>query len=114
LTNITFVRFDLNCKGSQDACISTSQHNEDLQHPITIKGSQLYLVNNNSKVWFHRPNISTINPSQCIDMNCDGLKKNLITDLDGSFLGSQGSIISQSEWGWGSQQMGIKLNQNHI
>ena len=39
-------------------------------------------------------------------MNCDGLKKNLITDLDGSFLGSPGSIISQSEWGWGSQQMG--------
>ena len=107
MNNITFAYFDTNCKGSQDVCIATSNHNEDLQHPINIQNSRLFFVNNNSKVWIHRPNISTINPSQCIDMNCDGLKKNLLTDLDGSFLGSPGSVISQSEWGWGSQQLGI-------
>ena len=33
-------------------------------------------------------------------MDCDALKKNLLDDLDGSFLGSPGSIISQSEFEW--------------
>jgi len=113
MNNNTFAHFDTNCKGSQDACISSSHHNEDFQHPINIKNSDLFFVNNNSKVWIHRPNTSTINPSECIDMNCDGLKKNLLTDLDGSFLGSPGSVISQSEWGWGNQQMGI-YNINNI
>ncbi len=84
--NITFAHFDTNCKGSQDACIATSHRNEDFQHPMTIENSELFFVNNNSKVWIHRPNISTINPTECLDMNCDGLKKNLLTDLDGSFF----------------------------
>jgi hypothetical protein len=37
------------------------------------------------------------------------LKKNLLTDLDGSFLGGYpgGTVISQSEFGWGSQQRGL-------
>lgn len=40
-------------------------------------------------------------------MDCDGLKKILLKDLDGSLLGSQGSVISQSEFGWGDQQRGL-------
>ena len=40
-------------------------------------------------------------------MDCDGLKKNLLTDADGSFLGSIGSVISQSEYQWGSQSRGL-------
>ena len=35
------------------------------------------------------------------------MKKNLLTDVDGSFLGSQGSIISQSEFEWGLQRRGL-------
>ena len=35
------------------------------------------------------------------------MKKNLLSDLDGSFLGSPGHVISQSEFGWGSQQRGL-------
>ena len=40
-------------------------------------------------------------------MDCDGHKKNLLTDLDGSLLGSPGNVISQSEYEWGSQQRGL-------
>ena len=40
-------------------------------------------------------------------MDCDGLKKALLTDLDGSFLGSPGTVIAQSEYQWGSQQRGL-------
>ena len=34
-------------------------------------------------------------------MDCDGLKKIFIDDLDGSFIGQVGTIIPESEWEWG-------------
>ena len=33
-------------------------------------------------------------------MDCDGLKKALIKDLDGSLLGEEGAVIPQSEFEW--------------
>ena len=33
-------------------------------------------------------------------MDCDALKKLLFKDLDGSFLGHVGSVISESEFEW--------------
>ena len=42
-----------------------------------------------------------------LDMDCDGMKKNLLTDIDGSFLNSPGTVISQSEYEWGSQARGL-------
>ena len=30
---------------------------------------------------------SKVNPSDCVDMDCDGLKKGLVVDEDGTFLG---------------------------
>lgn len=39
---------------------------------------------------------SAINPSDCVDMECDGMKKALLVDNDGSMVGgSGGSIIPQ-------------------
>lgn len=64
-------------------------------------------VSNASLVYLHRPNLAKINPSDCGDMDCDGLKNNLITDVDGSFLGTAGSVIPEAEFGWGSQQRGV-------
>jgi len=34
-------------------------------------------------------------------MDCDGLKKNLFVDNDGSFFGQPASVFSQSEALWG-------------
>ena len=39
-------------------------------------------------------------PARCVDMDCDGLKKIIVTDKDGSFLGSIGTASSQAEWEW--------------
>ena len=43
---------------------------------------------------------SKINSADCVDMDCDALKKLLFKDLDGSFLGHVGSVISESEFEW--------------
>jgi hypothetical protein len=37
-----------------------------------------------------------------IDMDCDGLKKALLVDTDGSLVGQPSSIISQAEYLWGN------------
>ena len=57
-------------------------------------------VDHSSLIWIHRPDVTTINPARCVDMDCDGLKKVVLNDLDGSFLGQSGSVFSESEWQW--------------
>ena len=75
--------------------------------PVNIQKTYMYDVSNDSKVFLHRPDVKYINPSDCVDMECDGLKKLLLTDLDGTFLGSPGNVISQSEYSWGIQSHGV-------
>ena len=41
-----------------------------------------------------------MNPSDCVDMDCDAMKKAMIRDQDGSLLGSFGTVIPQSEFEW--------------
>jgi hypothetical protein len=36
-----------------------------------------------------------------VDMDCDGLKKDLIIDTDGSLFGQPASVFSQAEALWG-------------
>lgn len=107
VTNVTFANFNTTCGNRQDSAIVTAKENDDGMHPIKLSNIRLHNVANSSKVWFHRPNIGKINPSDCVDMDCDGLKKSLIRDTDGSFLGAPGAVISQSEFEWGSQQRGL-------
>ena len=104
--NVTFANFGEYC-GTESTVIATSIKNDDGQHPVTMSEIYLFNVTNSSKIFFHRPNVGLINPSDCVDMDCDGLKKNLITDEDGSFLGKPGAVIAQSEFEWGSQQRGL-------
>lgn len=106
IKNVTFANFGEYC-GDQSTVISSSVKNDDGQHPVTLSQISLFNVTNTSKVFIHRPNVGKINPSDCVDMDCDGLKKNLITDEDGTFLGKPGAVISQSEFEWGSQQRGL-------
>ena len=107
VTNTTFAYFGTTCDNGTDAIFATSLHNDDGQMPVQVDNIYLYNVDNQSKVWIHRPNIDLINPSRCVDMDCDGMKKALLSDLDGSFLGTPGAVFSQSEWQWGSQQRGL-------
>ena len=104
--NLTVTNFNSQC-GARNYFISTNKFNDDGQHPVMVKNITMYGVDDSSKVWIHRPNLEKINPSDCIDMDCDGLKKALLNDLDGSFLGEKGTVIPQSEYEWGSQQRGL-------
>lgn len=41
-------------------------------------------------------------------MDCDGLKKAILVDTDGSLLGSPGTVLSQSEFEWdGDRRRGL-------
>jgi hypothetical protein len=40
-----------------------------------------------------------------IDMDCDGLKKDLLIDEDGTLFGQPSSVFSQSEYFWGEYQI---------
>lgn len=42
----------------------------------------------------------TINGADCVDMDCDGLKKALIKDKDNSLLGAVEAVVPQSEFMW--------------
>jgi len=49
-----------------------------------------------------RPMLHDVNLAECVDMACDGPKKLLIRDLDGTFSGNgiETSIMGQSEYHW--------------
>ena len=57
------------------------------------------------KIFHHTPITRWINPADCVDMDCDSRRKVLITDHDGSFYGTEGSIISKSEFGWNGDRV---------
>ena len=107
ITGNTFAHFKSSCGLAVDAVITSSKGNDDGQMPVLIEKTYLYDVASESKIYLHRPNIGKINPSDCVDMDCDGMKKNLLIDADGTFLGTPGTVISQSEYEWGSQSRGL-------
>ncbi len=93
--------------GRDNAVIATNPNNDDIQHPVSFRNITLVNVSNSSLVFIHRTNPLKVNPSDCGDMDCDGRKKALLTDEDGSFLGYPGTVFSEAEYDWGSQQKGV-------
>ena len=110
IDSVTFAHFGVTkCSSYRDYAIASNIFNDDGQHPIVTKNIFLHNVDQFSKVFIHRPNIDKINPEDCVDFDCDGLKKNLLTDLDGSFVNGRvgSSVIPQSEFGWGVPARGL-------
>ncbi|CAO2602354.1 Pkhd1l1 [Lemmus lemmus] len=104
----TFVGFKDVCSGETNVVFITNPLNEDLQHPIHVKNVHLIDTIEQSKVFIHRPDISKVNPSDCVDMVCDAKRKSFLKDMDGSFLGNSGSVIPQAEYEWnGNSRLGI-------
>nr|XP_045000409.1 fibrocystin-L [Jaculus jaculus] len=104
----TFVGFKNVCSREINVIFITNPLNEDLQHPIHVKNVQLIDTIEQSKIFIHRPDISKVNPSDCVDMVCDAKRKSFLRDMDGSFLGNSGSVIPQAEYEWdGNSQLGI-------
>ena len=59
-------------------------------------------VDEESKLLYEEATLALVNPSDCVDMDCDGRRQLLIQDLDGSLVGSPGdTVISMAEFEWG-------------
>ncbi|XP_078254550.1 PKHD1 like 1, tandem duplicate 1 [Rhinoraja longicauda] len=106
--NTTFVGFRGVCFQKLNVMFISNPNNEDLQHPILLKGITVAQSEERGKVFIHRPNVNKVNPSDCVDMDCDGKKKTMLKDLDGSFLDRVGAVIPQSEYEWnGDKRRGL-------
>lgn len=101
VTDTTFVNFKDVCSGETNVMFITNSLNEDLQHPVQVSGIKMVDSTEEGKVFIHRPDLGKVNPADCVDMDCDAKKKTLLKDLDGSFLGSVGTVVPQSEYEWG-------------
>ncbi|XP_052063080.1 fibrocystin-L-like [Mytilus californianus] len=99
IEGVTFAGFNNECS-TNGAAIATNTNNDDGQHPVEVQGLTFDNVDTTHRVFYHRPRLSTINGADCVDMDCDGLKKALIKDKDNSLLGAAGAVIPQSEFMW--------------
>ncbi|KAI5615922.1 fibrocystin-L precursor [Silurus asotus] len=96
----TFVGFRNVCSSETNYMFFTNPSNEDLQHPISVQSITKSNSTEEAQVFVHHPDLSKVNPSDCVDMDCDAKKKSMIKDLDGSFLGAVGAVIPFSEYEW--------------
>ncbi|MBN3294524.1 PKHL1 protein, partial [Polypterus senegalus] len=96
----TFAGFRNVCSGQINVMFITNPNNEDLQHPIHVMGIQVINSTENAFAFIHRPDLSLVNPSKCVDLTCDAKRKTLLKDLDGSLLGQSGTVVPQSEYQW--------------
>ncbi|XP_064634221.1 fibrocystin-L-like [Lineus longissimus] len=82
---------------------STNPAQEDHLHSISTDNLILDEVEDESIAFFHRADKGRINPSDCVDMECDAKKKCFIKDKDGSLTGGsgEGTILPEAEFEWG-------------
>lgn len=117
ITNTTLAFFNDTCN-RHDVAIQVSQRNDDGQFPITTRSMFVYNTSEDNLIFNGLPNLGVVTPSRCggkssqcidlfveliiiTDMDCDGLKKDLIIDTDGSLFGEPASVFSQAEALWG-------------
>ena len=108
LNRITFANFQTNCE-SRVGKVLRPPTNDDFNFPI--KASEIDFVNvaGKDKVFIDRP-FSAIHPKDCVDFDCDGFKKLLFIDSDGSFVGNgkPSTIIPDSAYEWdGNPKRGL-------
>ena len=109
LDGVTFINF-IARNSKRDFAFVSNPISEDCQHPTYVSNVKLINVDQDSMYYNHRPNLGSVNPSDCVDLDCDAQKHILIKDLDGSLLnlGAGGTIISQAEFEWdGDSRRGL-------
>ncbi|KAK9957826.1 hypothetical protein ABG768_012036 [Culter alburnus] len=100
VSDTTFVGFKSVCSTETNYMFMTNPGNEDLQHPISVERIVKINSTEDALAFIHRPDLGKVNPSDCVDMDCDAKKKTILKDLDGSFLGAVGAVVPQSEYEW--------------
>ena len=103
IQDVTFANFGQRCPEKSDVLLVTHASSEDCNHPTHLSGVTLHGNSESSLKYFnHEPILGSINPSDCVDLDCDGLKHVLVRDMDGSFTEAGGarSLVSMAEIGW--------------
>ena len=105
LEGVTFANYLESCG---DIAIQSHKVSGDAMHPVEIRDCHRYNVDENATFFIFRPLLSWVDPSDCVDLDCDAPKKVLIKMIDSSFLGSVSEIVAQSEFEWdGDQRRGL-------
>ncbi|KAK4312053.1 hypothetical protein Pmani_016482 [Petrolisthes manimaculis] len=121
IEDVTFTNFGSRDNCSIDVALMTNQGSDDAIHPIFTSGLTFVDTPEDNYVFIHYTNLARVNPSDCVDMDCDGHKKVVVTDNDGSLLGSeQATLTSEAEKEWdgdrshgvGDYRIPIPLRQN--
>ena len=100
LNNVGFAHFGRKC-GKSSVVFTTNPGSPDAFHPMMIRRLSRYSVDNDKLFYIPPSNIAWINPSDCVDMDCDGAKHVLVKDLDGTLTGAPGGgVISKAEYEW--------------
>merc|ERR1712223_287239 len=104
LNDITFGNFNPGqCEGQFDSAVRTNPRGDDMQFPIFAQNTRFVNVAEDSKVWMDYPIIKLVSNEHCVDMHCDGLKKAMLVDMDGTFIddgSGSGTIIPDSAYEW--------------
>ncbi|XP_052245987.1 fibrocystin-L-like isoform X3 [Dreissena polymorpha] len=95
VTGTVFAHF-----GQCSYALSLSTNNDDLQFYLSSSSNLKVDVDDNFLLYYPRPTVGKINPADCVDMDCDAMKKALLRD-DGTLAGSPAYFIPKSEWQWG-------------
>ncbi|XP_063605340.1 fibrocystin-L-like [Penaeus indicus] len=120
ISNVKFANYATRSCGKDVAMISNKDA-DDAIHPVFVSGLTFLDTSENNKLFLFEPNLGRVNPSDCVDMDCDGHKKVIITDNDGTFLGASGATAtSQAEFEWdgdasrgvGDYRIPVSLRQN--
>ncbi len=97
----TFANFITACNGKKTVIFMPNGASGDIMHPTEMQAIKYINVTEGNKVHYPKPTLKYVNPADCVDMDCDGLRKLLIKDIDGSAFGTAGgSIVARSEYQW--------------
>ncbi|CAF1672894.1 unnamed protein product, partial [Adineta ricciae] len=99
ITNTILGFFNDIC-GRHDTAIQVPQSNTDAKFPIETSSIFRYNLSDFNVIFNGKPDVSEHNPLVCNAMYCDGRKKTLLKDLDGTLFGTSTSAISQAEIVW--------------
>ncbi|KAI8520669.1 hypothetical protein Bbelb_004230 [Branchiostoma belcheri] len=99
ISDTTFANYDDAC-GKEDVAMHTWTANEDAFFPVSTENLSFDNTPLEHRVFFDRPSVRLVNPSDCVDMSCDGKVEGFILDLDGTLLGASGAITTQADWEW--------------
>uniref|UniRef100_A0A674ISS1 PKHD1 ciliary IPT domain containing fibrocystin/polyductin n=1 Tax=Terrapene triunguis TaxID=2587831 RepID=A0A674ISS1_9SAUR len=102
LQEVTFTGFTKSCySDDRDVCIMSNPDSVGIMYPITAEMTRMLHVHEQNKFYFHTLETSIVSLCSSI-CPCEGSRKALFKDLDGSALGLQPpvSVFPKSKFEW--------------